>query len=177
MSDIKEIRFVETTEGADKAFRIGHTPSVFQNNVTFHVTGVKRGNYEIEKKDGTVTKTKYADTTQSIVLVVDIDDKETLPLNRLLHKKEVVYDAQGSARVEYACDFRGDLMRHMLQLGRRTDDPSLLVGTIEQVAAHALKFFTGKTFICKEVSGIFAKDERGKLQDRISPFIQIAEVK
>lgn len=176
MTDIKEIRFVETTEGADKAFRIGRTPSVFQNNVTFHVTGVKRGNYEIEKKNGTVEHTKYSETTQSLVLVVDIDDKETLPLNRLLHKKEVLYDAQGAAHVEYACDFRGDLMQHMLLLGRRTDDPALLVGTIEQVAAHALKFFKDKTFICKEISG-FAKDEKGKLQDRISPFIQITEMK
>ena len=176
MSDIKEIRFVEANADPNKGFRIGHAPSVFQNNVTFKVTGTKLGSYEIEKKDGTVTKTKYADSSQSVVLTVDIDQKETLPLNRLLHKKDVLYDASGNAHVEYACAFRGELMRHMLELGRRADDSAMLNGSVEAAAAHAKKFFDGKTFICKEIPG-FAKDSQGRLQDRISPFIQIDELK
>ena len=176
MADIKEIRFVEAPADPNKGFRIGHAQSVFQNNVTFHVTGYKLGNYDIEKKDGTVEQTKYADSSQSIVLTVDIDPEETLPLNRLLHKKDVLYDAKGSAFVEYACSFKGDLMHHMLVLGRRDDNPAMLKGSVEEVAKHALKFFQGKTLVCKEISG-FAKDEKGKLQDRISPFIQIDWVK
>lgn len=169
MSDIKEIRFVEAPADPDKGFRIGHSQSVFQNNVTFKVTGYKLGNYSVEKKDGTVEQTKYADSSQSIVLKTSVD--EDLPLNRLLHKKDILYDAQGSARVEYACSFKGDLMRHMLALGRREDDSAMLKGSVEDVAKHALKFFDGKDLLCKEISG-FAKDDKGKLQDRISPFIQ-----
>lgn len=169
MADIKEIRFVEAPADPNKGFRIGHALSVFQNNVTFKVTGYKLGNYSVEKKDGTVEQTKYADSSQSIVLKTSVD--EDLPLNRLLHKKDILYDAHGDARVEYACSFKGDLMRHMLALGRREDDSAMLKGTIEQVAAHALAFFNGKDLICKEISG-FAKDEKGKLQNRISPFVQ-----
>jgi hypothetical protein len=97
---------------------------------------------------------------------------EDLPLNRLLRKKDVLYDAEGSAHVEHACSFKGDLMRHMLMLGRREDDSAMLKGSVEEVAKHALTFFKDKDLICKEISG-FAKDEKGKLQDRISPFIQI----
>lgn len=170
MSDIKDIRFIEAPADPNKGFRIGNTKSVFQNNVTFTVTGYKLGNYSVEKKDGTVESTKYADSSQNIVLKTSVD--EDLPLNRLLHKKDILYDAHGDARVEYACSFKGDLMRHMLLLGRREDDSAMLKGTVEQVATHALKFFDGKTLICKEISG-FAKDDKGKLQDRISPFIQI----
>lgn len=170
MSDIKEIRFVEAPADPNKGFRIGNEKSVFQNNVTFQVTGYKLGSYSIEKKDGSIESTKYADSSQNVVLKTSVD--EDLPLNRLLHKKDVLYDAHGDARVEYACSFKGDLMRHMLQLGRREDDRAMLKGTVEQVAAHALKFFDGKTLICKEISG-FAKDDKGKLQDRISPFVQI----
>lgn len=170
MADIKEIRFVEAPADPNKGFRIGHAQSVFQNNVTFTVTGYKLGSYSIEHKDGSIESTKYADSAQSIVLTTSVD--EDLPLNRLLHKKDVLYDAQGSAHVEHACSFKGDLMRHMLSLGRRVDNPAMLNGSVEDVAKHALKFFQGKTLICKEISG-FAKDDRGKLQDRISPFIQI----
>jgi hypothetical protein len=47
----------------------------------------------------------------------------------------------------------------------------MLKGSAEDVAKHALAFFKDKDLICKEISG-FAKDEKGKLQDRISPFIQ-----
>lgn len=169
MADIQEIRFVEAPADPNKGFRIGHVQSVFQNNVTFTVTGYKLGNYAIEKKDGTVESTKYASSSQSVVLKTSVD--EDLPLNRLLHKKDVVYDAQGSAHVEHACSFKGDLMRHMLTLGRREDDPAMLKGSVEEVAKHALKFFEGKALICKEISG-FAKDSTGKLRDRISPFIQ-----
>lgn len=169
VKDIKEIRFVESPADPDKGFRIGHAPSVFQNNVTLSVTGYKLGNYAIEKKDGSVENTKYADSSQSIVLTTSLD--EDLPLNRLLHKKDVLYDAQGSAHVEYACSFKGDLMRHMLTLGRRDDDKAMLNGSVEDVAKHALTFFKDKTLICKEIEG-FAKDDKGKLQDRISPFIQ-----
>lgn len=169
VKDIKEIRFVESPADPDKGFRIGHAPSVFQNNVPFTVTGYKLGSYSIERKDGSVESTKYADSSQSIVLKTSLD--EDLPLNRLLHKKDVLYDAAGSARVEYACSFRGDLMRHMLVLGRRDDDKAMLNGSVEDVAKHALKFFDGKTLLCTEING-FAKDDKGKLQDRISPFIQ-----
>ena len=169
VKDIKEIRFVESPADPDKGFRIGHAPSVFQNNVPFTVTGYKLGNYAIEKKDGSVEQTKYADSSQSIVLTTSVD--EDLPLNRLLHKKDVLYDAQGSAHVEYACSFKGALMKHMLILGRRDDDKAMLNGSVEDVAKHALTFFKDKTLICKEIEG-FAKDDKGKLQDRISPFIQ-----
>ena len=169
MADIKEIRFVEAQADPKKGFRIGHAQSVFQNNVPFTVTGYKVGNYAIEKKDGSVESTKYADSAQSIVLTTSLG--EDLPLNRLLHKKDILYDAQGAAHVEHACGFKGDLMRHMLTLGRRDDDSAMLKGSVESVAQHAVKFFDGKTIICKEVSG-FAKDEKGRLQDRISPFIQ-----
>lgn len=170
MADIKEIRFVEAPADPNKGFRIGHAPSVFVNNVTFRVTGYKLGNYDIERKDGTIESTKYADSAQSIVLTTSLD--EDLPLNRLLHKKDVLYDASGLAHVEYACSFRGALMKHMLTLGRREDDSAMLKGSIEDVAKHALKFFDGKDLLCKEMNG-FAKDDKGKLQDRISPFIQI----
>ena len=170
-NDILDIKFVEAPADPNKGFRIGHAPSVFQNNVTFKVTGYKLGNYDIEKKDGSVEKTRYADSSQSIVLTVDIDPEEMLPLNRLLHKKDVLYDATGAAHVEHACSFKGDLMKHMLTLGRRDDDSAMLKGSVEDVAKHALKFFQGKTLICKEISG-FAKDDKGRLQDRISPFIQ-----
>ena len=169
MADIKEIRFVEAPADPNKGFRIGHAQSVFQNNVTFKVTGYKLGNYDIEKKDGTVEQTKYAKSSQSIVLTTSVD--EELPLNRLLHKKDILYDAQGAARVEYVCSFKGSLMQHMLTLGRREDDSAMLKGSVEDVAKHVLKFFDGKDLICKEISG-FAKDEKGKLQERINPFIQ-----
>lgn len=170
VKDIKEIRFVEAPADPNKGFRIGHAQSVFQNNVTFRVTGYKLGNYDIERKNGSVEQTKYADSAQSIVLTTSVD--EDLPLNRLLHKKDVLYDAQGSAHVEHACSFKGSLMQHMLTLGRRDDDSAMLKGSVEEVAKHALAFFKDKDLICKEISG-FAKDEKGKLQDRISPFIQI----
>ena len=169
MADIKDIRFVEAPADPNKGFRIGHAQSVFQNNVTFKVTGYKFGNYDIERKDGSVDKTQYADSSQSIVLTTSVE--EDLPLNRLLHKKDVLYDAQGSAHVEHACSFKGALMKHMLTLGRRDDNPAMLKGSVEDVAKHALAFFKDKDLICKEISG-FAKDEKGKLQDRISPFIQ-----
>lgn len=168
-NDILDIKFVEAPADPNKGFRIGPSQSVFQNNVTFSVTGYKLGSYSIERKDGSIEPTKYADSSQSIVLSTSVE--EDLPLNRLLHKKDVLYDAQGSAHVEHACSFKGDLMRHMLTLGRRENDSAMLKGSVEDVAKHALKFFQGKTLICKEISG-FAKDGQGRLQDRISPFIQ-----
>lgn len=170
MADIKDIRFVEAPADPNKGFRIGHSQSVFQNNVTFTVTGYKLGSYSIERKDGSIESTKYADSSQSIVLKTSVD--EDLPLNRLLHKKDILYDAHGDAHVEYACSFNGDLMRHMLVLGRRDDDKAMLNGSVEDVAKHALSFFDGKTLLCTEING-FAKDEKGKLQNRISPFVQI----
>lgn len=169
IKDIKEIRFIESPADPNKGFRIGHAQSVFQNNVTFKVTGYKLGSYSIERKDGSIESNKYADSAQSIVLTTSVD--EDLPLNRLLHKKDVLYDAEGSAHVEHACSFKGDLMRHMLTLGRRDDNPAMLKGSVEDAAKHALAFFKDKDLICKEIGG-FAKDDKGKLQDRISPFIQ-----
>lgn len=171
MADIKEIRFVETVADPNKGFRIGHSQSVFQNNVTFMVTGFKIGGYKIERKDGVVEDTKYADSAQSIVLTTSVG--EDLPLNRLLHKKSVIYDAQGSAKVVHAADFKGQLMQHMLILGRRADNSAMLNGSVESVAKHALTFFTGKTLVCKENPG-FAKDDKGRLQDLISPCISFS---
>lgn len=169
MADIKEIRFKEAPADADKGFRIGHAQSVFQNNVTFKVTGYKLGSYEIERVDGNVETTRYASTAQSIVFTTSVE--EDLPLNRLLHKKNVLYDAQGNAKVVYGSDFRGALMQHLLQLGRREDDKAMLNGSAEDVAKHALKFFEGKgDLICRENS-LFAKDDKGKLVDLISPSI------
>ena len=47
----------------------------------------------------------------------------------------------------------------------------MLVGSAEDVAKHALKFFDGKgDLICRENSG-FAKDDKGRLVDLISPNI------
>ena len=172
MADIKEIRFKEAPADADKGFRIGHAQSVFQNNVTCKVTGYKLGSYEIERDNGNVETTKYASTAQSIVLTTSVN--EDLPLNRLLHKKTVLYDAQGNARVVYGSDFRGALMQHLLQLGRREDDKAMLVGSAEDVAKHVLKFFDAKgDLICRENPG-FAKDDKGRLVDLISPSITFA---
>ena len=168
MADIKEIRFVEAQADADKGFRIGHAQSVFVNNVTFTVTGYKFGSYEIIDGAGNTSKTKYADSAQNIVLTTSVD--EDLPLNRLLHKKTVIYDAQGAATVVHSCDFQAPLMKHMLQLGRRTDNASMLVGTVEEVAKHAMKFFGTKEIVVQEHPG-FAKDDKGKLVTLISPCV------
>ena len=168
MAGINEIRFVEAPADPNKGFRIGHAQSVFQNNVTFKVTGYKLGSYEITDDAGNTSKTKYADTAQNIVLKTSVD--EDLPLNRLLHKRVVIYDAQGSATVVHSCDFQAPLMKHMLQLGRRTDNASMLVGTVEDVAKHALKFFGDKDIVVQEHSG-FAKDDKGKLVTLISPCV------
>lgn len=168
MADVQEIRFVEAPADPNKGFRIGHAQSVFQNNVTFTVTGYKLGSYQIIDDAGNVSKTKYSDSAQNIVLTTSVD--EDLPLNRLLHKKTVIYDAQGSAKVIHSCDFQAPLMKHMLQLGRRTDNASMLVGTVEEVAKHAKKFFDNKTIVVQEHSG-FAKDDKGKLVTLISPCV------
>ena len=171
MADVQEIRFVEAPADPNKGFRIGHAQSVFQNNVTFTVTSYKLGSYEVVGKDGSVSKTKYADSAQNILLTTSVG--EDLPLNRLLHKTDIIYDAKGDARVVYGSDFRVPLMEHLLKLGRRADNSAMLNGSVETVAKHALAFFTGKTFICKENSG-FAKDDKGRLVDRISPSITIS---
>jgi len=172
IKDIKEIRFNETPADPNKGFRIGHAQSVFQNNVTFQVTGYKLGSYEIERENGNTETTKYASSAQSIVFTTSVE--EDLPLNRLLHKKSVLYDAQGNARVVHACDFKGALMQHLLQLGRREDDKAMLKGSAEDVAKHALKFFDTKgDLICRENPG-FAKDDKGRLVDLISPNVTIA---
>lgn len=170
MADIQEIRFVESPADPNKGFRIGHAQSVFQNNVPFTVTGYKLGTYEVVAKDGSVSKTKYADSAQNILLTTSVG--EDLPLNRLLHKKDVIYDAKGEAHIVYGSSFKAALMEHLLKLGRRTDDSAMLNGSVESVAKHAVTFFGTKVLICRENSG-FAKDDKGKLVDRISPSITI----
>ena len=169
MADIKNITFVEGAADSNKGFRIGHAQSMFQNNVTYKVTGYKLGSYQIEHNNGEVSKTKYADSAQSIVFTTSVD--EDLPLNRLLHKKTVLYDAKGSAHIIYGSDFGAQLYQHLLQLGRRDDDPSMLKGSAEDVAKHALKFFDGKEMVCRANEGFFAKDDKGMLQSLISPSI------
>ena len=164
------INFIQADADANKGFRIGHAQSVFQNNVTFTVTGYKLGSYEVVGKDGSVSKTKYADSAQNILLTTSVG--EDLPLNRLLHKKDVLYNAKGEAKVVYGSNFRAALTEHLLKLGRRTDDSAMLNGSVESVAKHAVTFFGTRVLICRENPG-FAKDDKGKLVDRISPFITI----
>lgn len=149
------INFVEAAASASKGFRMGRPESLFKNNVTFTVTGVKFGNYTIDGAD-----TKYADIAQSILFTTSIG--EDLNINRLLKGRKVVYLEDGTAKIVDSCDFKVDFVRHLESLGRREDNPELLKGTVEEVANHAKKFFDGKTIkVAEEI--FFAKDDKGKL--------------
>lgn len=149
------ITFVETPADSTKGFRIGRPESLFKNNVTFTVTAFKCGNYKIDGKD-----TLYAGVSQAVILKTSIG--EDLPLNRVLKGRKVVYDEKGTAHIVDMATFKADLMQHMLDLGRRDDNPDLLKGSVEDAAKHALKFFEGKTITVTE-STYFAKDDSGRL--------------
>lgn len=165
------IKFIESAADSNKGFRIGGQQSLFVNNVTFTVTGVKFGNYQVVKDDGSVESTKYASTSQAILLTTSIG--EDLPLTRLLNRRRVIYDKDGQASVVESCDFKADLRAHLESLGRRADSPDMLNGTVESVGNHALKFFTGKTLICKEVNGL-GRDDKNRLVPLLSPCIQFS---
>lgn len=163
------IEFITAPADANKGFRIGREQSLFANNVTFKVTGVEFGNYEITEDDGTKTTTKYASTSQSIRLTTDLG--EPLSLSRLLHKRTIVYDKDGRAFVVEGCTFKAQLRQYLEELGRRANDPSMLNGTVEEVGKKVFEFFKDKTLICREIEGL-AKDKNGVLQPRLSPCIQ-----
>lgn len=149
------ITFVEAPADSNKGFRIGRPESLFRNNVTFTVTGYKFGNYTVNG-----AQTTYSATSQAILLTTSLG--EDLPLNRLLKGRKVIYHEDGSAHIVEIAIFKADLMAHMLKLGRRSDNPEMLVGSVEDAAKQALQFFTGKTIVCKEET-YFAKDDSGRL--------------
>lgn len=163
------IKFQEAPADPDKGFRIGREQSLFVNNVTFQVTGVKFGNYQQVADDGSVTDTKYASSSQSILLTTSVG--EDLPLSRLLNKRRVIYDKDGSAHIIDSCTFKGPLRAHLESLGRRDNDSAMLKGTVEAVGKHALKFFDGKTLIVSEIDGL-GRDNNNRLAPLLSPCIQ-----
>ena len=145
------IIFKEAAADSQKGFRMGRPESLFKNGVTFTVTGKKFGNYTV---DG--VESKYSNSSQAIVLTTSIG--EDVNLNRFLKNRKVVYDAKGDAHIVEAATFKADLLAHMEKLGRREDDPTMLKGSVEEVANHALKFFDGKTIKVTEDASFFAKD-------------------
>lgn len=149
------IIFVEAPADPNKAFRIGRPESLFKNNVTFTVTGFKFGNYQINGGNS-----QFADISQAVLLTTSIG--EDLPLNRLMKGRKVVYDSHGDAFIVDTATFKAELMKHMLDLGRRDDNPELLKGSVEDAAKHALQFFAGKTLKVTE-EAYFARDDKGKL--------------
>lgn len=163
------IIFTPASADPNKGFRMGHEQSLFVNNQTFTVTGVKYGNYQQKADNGELTDTKYASTSQAILLTTSLG--EDLPLNRLLHKRRVIYDKEGKAQVVDAAAFKTELTAHLESLGRRTDDSAMLVGTVEEVGKHALKFFEGKVLQCVEHAG-FGRDDKNHLAPLLSPCIQ-----
>lgn len=167
------IKFVEETNDPNKGFRLGGEQSLFQNNVTFTVTGYKLGNYQIIKDDNTVESTKYASEAQQIMLVCDFGGgaTEDLPINRLLKKRTLCYDKHDVAKVVENCRFKADLMRYMEAIGRREDNSAYLKGSVEEVAKYAVKFFDGKKLQCHEEPDCFAHDSEGKLVARTTPVI------
>lgn len=149
------ITFVEAPADPNKAFRIGRPESLFRGNVTFTVTGYKFGTYKVDGNDS-----QFAGVSQSVLLTTSLG--EDLPLNRLMKGRKVVYDEHGDAHIVDAATFKADLLQHMLDLGRRDDNPELLKGTVEDAAKHALKFFEGKTLKVTEAA-YYARDDRNKL--------------
>ena len=163
------IKFNEGPADPNKGFRIGQQASLFVNGAEFQITGYKLGNYTVIADDGSESQTKYASTSQSIVFTTSLG--EDLPLNRLLNKRRVIYDADGKASVIESANFKAQLRAHLESLGRRADAHDMLVGTADDVAKHAIKFFEGKTLYCQGFDG-FGKDNRGRLQPLLSPAIQ-----
>ena len=165
------IKFQEASADPNKGFRIGREQSLFVNNVTFQVTGVKFGNYQQIADDGSVTPTKYASSSQSILLETSLG--EPLPLSRLLNKRRVIYQPDGSAHIVDSATFKGPLRAHLESLGRRDTDSAMLKGSVEDVAKHALKFFDGKTLIVSEIDGL-GRDDKNRLVPLLSPCIQFS---
>lgn len=165
------IIFVESAADADKGFRLGHKQSLFVNNVTFKVTGFKLGHYNVAKDGGTPAPTQYADKCQSIILTTDLG--EDLPLNRLLHKRRVCYDNNGQAVVVPSATFQSELLGFIEQIGRRPDDPSMIIGSAESVANKVLEFFKNKTIHCHERNYLL-RDKDNKLVAPLSPIIQFS---
>ena len=166
------ITFIEGAADPNKGFRIGREQSLFANNVTFKVTGVKFGNYQTVADDGTTSETKYASTSQSILFTTDIG--EDLSLSRLLNRRRVIYDSDGHASIVESCDFKAPLRAHLESLGRRDNDKSMLKGSVQDVANHALKFFDGKTLIVREVEGLGRDPKTNQLTPLLSPCIQFS---
>lgn len=160
------IVFIPAEADNNKGFRIGAPKSVFQPNVTFTVTGVKFGNYQV---DGNATK--YAGTSQAILFETSVG--EDIPLNRLLHNRRVVYNEQELATIVWSFEHHDALRTHLETLGRRDEDSTMLKGTVKQVADKALEFFQGKTLICVDKSG-FMRNDKGKLVAEITPTVQIS---
>lgn len=158
------IKFIEAEADATKGFKMGRTPSLFVNNVTFQITGTKFGNYTV---DGVATKN--ADKAQAILFTTSVG--EDLALNRLLRNRRVVYDKDGTAQILPAFREQAELSQHLESLGRREDDETMLKGSVSDVAKHALKFFEGKTLICIEVPAL-VRDDKGKLVAPFAPIIQ-----
>lgn len=167
------IIFVESVADADKGFRLGNKQSLFVNNVTFKVTGYKLGHYNVAKDGSTPTPTKYANTCQSIMLTTDLGSDEDLPLNRLLHKRRVCYDNNGRAVIVPSATFQSELLAFIEQIGRRRDDPSMIVGSAESVAKKVLEFFGDKTIHCHERDYLL-RDKDNKLVAPLSPIIQFS---
>lgn len=165
------IIFKEAGADPSKGFRMGGAQSVLVNNVTFTVTGVKFGNYEIVNDDNTVEQTKYASKAQQILISTSVG--EDISLGRLLKGRRLVYHADGSAFVIDACSFKAKLIEHMESLGRRADDSMMLNGSTEEVGNHAMKFFKDKTFQVREVPECFGRDAKNKLVPLLSPAVQI----
>lgn len=159
------IIFIPAEADNNKGFRIGAPQSVFQPNVTFTVTGVKFGNYQVDGSD-----TKFASSSQQILLTTSVD--EDIPLNRLLRNRRVVYDEHELATIVYAFEHHTALQAHLETLGRRDEDSAMLKGSVKDVADHALKFFKDKTLVCVDKSG-FMRNDKGKLVPEITPTIQI----
>jgi hypothetical protein len=166
------IIFVESAADADKGFRLGNKQSLFVNNVTFKVTGFKLGHYNVAEGGGTPTPTKHSDKCQSIILTTDLG--EDLPLNRLLHKRRVCYDNNGQAVVVPSATFQSELLAFIEQIGRRPDDPAMIVGSAESVAKKVLdEYFNGKTIHCHERNYLL-RDKDNKLVAPLSPIIQFS---
>lgn len=163
------INFIESAADPNKGFRIGREQSVFVGNVTFKVTGVKFGNYQLVEDGQAPKDTKYASTSQAILFTTDAG--EDLPLSRLLNKRRIIYDKEGHAILVESCDFKAKLREHLETLGRREDDSAMLKGSVKEVADKALEFFNGKTLRVIEVEG-FGRDDKNRLVPLLSPCIQ-----
>ena len=164
MATVRNITFVKADADPNKGFSMGRTPSLFVNNVVFTITGVKFGNYLLDGKPSDTSE-----KAQAILLTTSVG--EDISLRRLLRNRRVIYDKDGTAQVLPAFREQAELQQHLESLGRRDDDSTLLKGSVEEVANHALKFFEGKTLIVVEVPAL-VRDDKGKLAAPFAPIIQ-----